>query len=78
MIIYEADKEKGTITLRSAGSGRELLAESLALISGMYENIKRQDPSASMAFKSFIQEAIADNSSPVWNNTYGKEMEEND
>lgn len=78
MIRYEADKEKGIITLSSAGSGLELISETLAFISGMYENIKETKPEGAEGFKYLLQTAIADNSSPVWNNTYGKENKKND
>lgn len=78
MIKYEADKHKNKIELASQGTLNDLLNDSLMLISLIYERIKTEDPGDCDYFKKIVRAAINDDTSPIWLNTYEKEMEEND
>ena len=54
------------IRVKADGTAKELMAETAALISIVYQNINKRNPEASKEFKNNLLGTLLDPESPVW------------
>ena len=59
-------KRDGKVRVKATGTAQDLMVETAAMITDIYQTIKQQNPEAAKGYKRHLLGLLLDPKSPVW------------